>query len=112
MASSRRSTGCRAIDASRQILVQSSQLDLHVRGGLHTGEIEINGDDIVGLAVHVAARVSALAAADEVLVSSTVRDLVVGSGTRFVERGSRRLKGVPGRWRVYALEFDQTWVAN
>lgn len=102
----------RAIDASRQILVQSSQLDLHVRGGLHTGEIEINGDDIVGLAVHVAARVSALAAADEVLVSSTVRDLVVGSGTRFVERGSRRLKGVPGRWRVYALEFDQTWVAN
>jgi class 3 adenylate cyclase len=98
----------RALEASRTISIGAPQLDLHVRAGLHAGEIEINGDDIVGLAVHVAARVSALAAPDEVLVSSTVRDLVVGSGIRFVERGSRVLKGVPGRWRLYAAEFRQT----
>ncbi len=80
-------------------------LDLHVRAGLHAGEIELTEDDIVGLAVHVAARISALAGPDEVLVSSTVRDLVIGSGVMFTERGSRALKGVPGRWRLYAAEF-------
>jgi class 3 adenylate cyclase len=63
--------------------------------------------DVAGLAVHVAAGVSALAGADEVLVSSTVRDLVVGSGIRFVERGSRVLKGVPCRWRLYTAELGE-----
>jgi class 3 adenylate cyclase len=79
------------------------ELGLHLRAGLHTGEIELQGDDIVGLAVHIGARISALAGAGEILVSSTVKDLVVGSGLEFEDRGSRELKGVPGEWRVYAL---------
>ena len=95
----------RALEASREIASNAPRLDLHVRAGLHAGEIETTGDDIAGLAVHVAARVSALAGPDEVLVSSTVRDLVVGSGVAFSDRGSRVLKGVPGRWRLYAAEF-------
>ena len=95
----------RALDASREISSSAPSLDLHVRAGLHAGEIETTADDIAGLAVHVAARVSALAGPDEVLVSSTVRDLVVGSGVAFSDRGSRVLKGVPGRWRIFAAEF-------
>jgi class 3 adenylate cyclase len=95
----------RALEAARAISIGAPQLDLHVRAGLHTGEIEINGDDILGLAVHVGARVAALAGTDEVLVTSTVRDLVVGSGLTFVERGNRILKGVPGRWRLYSAEI-------
>ena len=67
---------------------------------MHTGEVERFGDDIGGLAVHIAARISALAGAGEVLTSSTVRDLVAGSGLRFEDRGERDLKGVPGTWRV------------
>ena len=97
----------RAVDASRAISTRAPKLGLHVRAGLHAGEIEISGDDVVGLAVHVAARVSAVAGPDEVIVSSTVRDLMVGSGVTFVERGSRVLKGVPGRWRLYAAAFDR-----
>jgi class 3 adenylate cyclase len=97
----------RALDASRAISTGAPRLDLHVRAGVHTGEIEINRDDILGLAVHVGARVSALAGADEVLVTSTVRDLVVGSEVTFVERGSRILKGVPGRWRLYSAVFHE-----
>ena len=95
----------RALEASKDISSSGTDLDLHVRAGLHAGEIEITADDIAGLAVHVAARVSALAGPDEVLVSSTVRDLVVGSDVAFSDRGSRALKGVPGRWRLYAAEF-------
>jgi class 3 adenylate cyclase len=95
----------RALEASREISTNAIGLDLHVRAGLHAGEIEITDSDIVGLAVHVAARVSARAGPDEVLVSSTVRDLVVGSGVTFTDRGSHVLKGVPGRWRLYAVEF-------
>jgi class 3 adenylate cyclase len=98
----------RALEAARAISVWAPKLDLHVRAGLHTGEVELNGDDILGLAVHVAARVSALAGQDEVLVSSTVRDLVVGSAVTFIERGSHILKGVPGRWRLYLAEFRET----
>ena len=96
----------RALDASREISSSAPSLGLHVRAGLHAGEIETTDDDIAGLAVHVAARVSALAGQDEVLVSSTVRDLVLGSGVAFSDRGSRVLKGVPGRWRLYAAEFN------
>jgi class 3 adenylate cyclase len=95
----------RAIDAARDISVGAPKLDLHVRAGLHVGEIELMPGDVAGIAVHVAARVAALAASDEVLVSSTVRDLVVGSGIAFADRGSRVLKGVPGRWRLYAAEL-------
>jgi class 3 adenylate cyclase len=97
----------RALEAARQISTGASSLNLQVRAGLHAGEIETTADDIVGLAVHVAARVSALAGADEVLVSSTVRDLVFGSGVAFSDRSSRVLKGVPGRWHLYAADFDR-----
>ncbi len=73
-----------------------------MRAGLHTGEIELVGDDIAGIAVHIAARIMALAGAGEVLVSSTVRDLVVGSDLQFTDRGAHALKGVPGEWRLFA----------
>jgi class 3 adenylate cyclase len=71
--------------------------------GLHTGECEVRGDDLGGLAVHIAARVASLADPSEVLVSSTVKDLVVGSGLEFVDRGAHALKGVPGSWKLYAV---------
>jgi class 3 adenylate cyclase len=80
-----------------------AELGLDLRAGLHTGEIEIHPDDISGLAVHIGARIAALAGMGEILVSSTVKDLVVGSGLEFEDRGSRELKGVPGEWRVFAL---------
>jgi class 3 adenylate cyclase len=79
-------------------------LGLEIRAGLHTGECEIIGDDVGGIAVHIGARVAALAAAGEVLVSSTVKDLVVGSTLRFSDRFSQSLKGVPGEWRIFAVE--------
>jgi class 3 adenylate cyclase len=74
-----------------------------VRAGLHTGEFEERGDDIGGIAVHIGARVSAVAGPNDVLVSSTLRDLVIGSGIEFEERGAHLLKGVPGEWRVFAV---------
>ncbi len=73
-----------------------------VRAGLHAGEVELRGDDVAGVAVHIGARVSALAGAGEVLVSSTVRDLVAGSGIEFADRGEHDLKGVPGNWHLYS----------
>jgi class 3 adenylate cyclase len=86
-------------------IIQSLQpLGLSVRAGLHTGECELMGDDVAGIAVHIGARVMAKAKADEVLASSTVKDLVVGSGLQFADRGMHTFKGVPGEWRVYALE--------
>ena len=77
-------------------------LGIEVRAGLHTGEIELRGDDVGGIAVHIGQRVSALAGPGEVLVSSTVKDLVAGSGITFADRGSHVLKGVPDEWRVFA----------
>jgi class 3 adenylate cyclase len=77
-------------------------LGLQVRSGLHTGECEVIGDDVGGIAVHTAARVATLANPGEVLVSHTVKDLVAGSGIRFESRGTRELKGVPGEWRLYS----------
>jgi class 3 adenylate cyclase len=71
------------------------------RAGLHTGECEVIGDDVGGLAVHIAARVSQAAGPVEVLVSSTVKDLVVGSRIEFGERGMHDLRGVPGEWRLF-----------
>ena len=70
---------------------------------MHTGECEIRGDDIGGIAVHIGARVSALAGPNEVLVSSTLRDLVIGSGLQFEGRGTHTLKGVPGEWHLFAV---------
>ena len=77
---------------------------LELRAGLHAGEVEVRGDDIGGLAVHIAARVMAMAGAGEVLVTGTVRDLVVGSGMVFADRGRHTLKGVPEEWQVLAVE--------
>jgi class 3 adenylate cyclase len=79
-----------------------AQFGLEVRSGLHTGEIEVMGDDVGGIAVHIGARVGANARPGEVLVSGTVKDLVVGSGIAFEDRGETELKGVPGRWRLWA----------
>ena len=79
-------------------------LGIDVRAGLHTGECEMMGDDVGGIAVHIGARVASLAGAGEVLVSRTVKDLVAGSGLRFADRGSQTLKGVPGEWQIYAVE--------
>ena len=77
-------------------------LDIELRAGLHTGECEVRGSDLGGLAVHIAARVASLASPSEVLVSGTVKDLVVGSGIEFEDRGEHVLKGVPGSWKIYA----------
>jgi class 3 adenylate cyclase len=82
-------------------------LGIDIRAGLHTGEIELRDDDVAGMAVHIGARVSALAGAGEVLVSSTVKDLVAGSGIEFEDRGEHELKGVPGTWRLYAVAADE-----
>jgi class 3 adenylate cyclase len=79
-------------------------LGIEVRAGIHTGECEIIGDDVGGIAVNIGARVLALACAGEVLVSGTVKDLVAGSGLRFAGRGNHSLKGVPGDWRILAVE--------
>jgi class 3 adenylate cyclase len=82
----------------------ASRSGLELRAGLHVGEVELRGDDIGGLAVHIASRVSAMAGAGEVLVTGTVRDLVVGSGIVFDDRGRHNLKGVPDEWQVLAVE--------
>jgi len=79
-------------------------LGMEVRAGLHTGECELMDDDVGGIAVHIGARVAASAAPGEVLVSSTVKDLVAGSGLRFADRGTHDLRGVPGEWRLFAVE--------
>lgn len=93
----------RAIRCARAIADSAQQFGLQVRAGVHTGECNVRGEDLAGLAVHIGARVAALATADEVLVSSTVKDLVVGSGIEFANRGSHTLKGVPGEWCLYAV---------
>jgi class 3 adenylate cyclase len=93
----------RAIRCAREIVASADQLGIKIRAGLHTGECELLGDDIGGIAVHIAARVSALAHADEILVSRTVRDLVAGSGLNFEDRGCHVLKGVPDAWQLLAV---------
>jgi class 3 adenylate cyclase/pimeloyl-ACP methyl ester carboxylesterase len=93
----------RAIRCAMSIRDAVQALGIEVRAGLHTGECEVRGDDIGGIAVHIGARVSALAGANDVLVSSTLRDLVIGSGLEFEDRGAHQLKGVPGEWRLFAV---------
>jgi class 3 adenylate cyclase/pimeloyl-ACP methyl ester carboxylesterase len=93
----------RAIRCAMSIRDAVQSLGIQVRAGLHTGECEVRGDDIGGIAVHIGARVSALARPNEVLVSSTLRDLVIGSGLEFEDRGDHTLKGVPGEWRLSAV---------
>ena len=92
----------RAVQCMRRSATSSRRSALPLRAGVHTGEVELIGDDIGGIAVHVAARIAALAGEGEVLTSSTVRDLVAGSGLVFEDRGEQMLKGVPEPWRVFA----------
>jgi class 3 adenylate cyclase len=94
----------RAIRCASAITAAVRELGLEIRAGLHTGECELMNGKVGGIAVHIGARVAKEAEPGEVLVSSTVRDLVAGSGLRFRERGSAELKGVPGEWRLYAVE--------
>jgi class 3 adenylate cyclase len=93
----------RAINCAQTIAARSRDLGLEIRAGVHTGECELRGDDLAGIAVHIGARVASLAGPGEVLVTSTVRDLVNGSGIEFTERGRHELKGVPGEWDVLAV---------
>ena len=93
----------RAIRCARTIREAVRSVGLEVRTGLHTGEIELNGEDISGIAVNIGARVGAKASPGEVLVSQTVKDLVAGSGLDFTDRGEHDLKGVPGTWRLWSL---------
>jgi pimeloyl-ACP methyl ester carboxylesterase len=93
----------RAVRCARAIVDASRDAGIELRAGLHTGECEVLGDNLSGLAVHIGARIAAEAGAGEVLVSGTLTDLIAGSGLRFVDRGTRELKGVPGEWRLLAL---------
>jgi len=93
----------RAIRCAQAIVEGVQALGIEIRAGVHTGEVELMGEDVGGIAVHIGARVSDLAASGEVLVSSTVKDLVAGSGIEFDDRGAHELKGVPGEWRLFAV---------
>jgi class 3 adenylate cyclase len=92
----------RAIRCAGAIGEATESIGIKVRTGMHTGECEVRGDDLGGLAVHIAARIASLAGAQEVLVSATVKDLVIGSGIQFEDRGEHDLKGVPGAWKLFA----------
>jgi class 3 adenylate cyclase len=94
----------RGVRCACAIADEIRSLGIDVRAGLHTGECEMIGDDVGGIAVHIGARVAALAGAGEVLVSGTVKDLVAGSGLRFASRGATTLKGIPGEWQIFAAE--------
>jgi class 3 adenylate cyclase len=96
----------RAIHCAWAIVRLSRTLGLEIRAGLHTGECTLSGDELDGIAVHVAARVSALAGPSEIVVSSMVRDLVAGSNIPFVDRGRHTLKGIPGLWQICAVDID------
>jgi class 3 adenylate cyclase len=93
----------RAIRCAIRIREELRQLGIEIRTSLHTGECELFGDDIGGVAVHIGARVEAKAMPGDVLVSSTVKDLVVGSGLQFEDRGTHTLKGIPDEWHLFAV---------
>jgi class 3 adenylate cyclase len=94
----------RAVRCAASVAAATGRLGLPIRVGVHTGECERDQDDLLGIAVHIGARTCALAQPGEVLVSSTVKDLVVGSELRFADRGEHALKGVQDRWHLYAVE--------
>ena len=102
----------RAIRCAGDIRRSAAGLGLEVRSGLHTGELELAGEEVSGIAVHIAARIGAAAEAGEILVSGTVKDLVVGSGIEFGARGSQELKGVPGEWQLFAVRSDTEAVGS
>lgn len=94
----------RAIRCAKAIIDEAAEVGLDVRAGVHTGEVEIIGDDIAGIGVHIGARIGALAGGGEILVSGAVRDIVAGSGLTFRDRGEQQLKGVDGMWRVFSVD--------
>jgi len=94
----------RAVRCASDMIKATQAIGLAIRAGVHTGEIERHGKDLAGIAVHIGARIAALAGEGEVLVSGTVPPLVVGSGLDFADRGDHELKGVPGTWDLFALE--------
>jgi class 3 adenylate cyclase len=94
----------RAIRCAQAIATGMKSLGIEVRAGLHTGEVELRGEDVAGMGVNIAARVMDAAGPGGVVVSSTVKDLVAGSGLRFADRGTHDLRGVPGEWRLFAVE--------
>jgi class 3 adenylate cyclase len=96
----------RAIACARAIIESTRELNLQVRAGIHTGECQVIGEKIAGVAVNAGSRIAATALPGEVLVSSTVRDLVAGSNFAFEERGEHELKGILGHWRLYAVTGD------
>jgi class 3 adenylate cyclase len=96
-----------AIRCAAALIEAVETIGLHIRVGIHTGEVERLADKIGGLAVVIGARVGALARSGEILVSRTVRDLVVGSEVQFEPQGQRQLKGVPGTWEIYSVDRDQ-----
>jgi class 3 adenylate cyclase len=97
----------RAIRAADAIRAELADDGVQIRVGLHTGECELLDEDIGGIAVHIAARVMAQAGAGEILCSRTVKDLVAGAGFAFTDRGTRRLKGVPDEWQLYAVQLAE-----
>ena len=92
----------RAISCARALHDALARIGIAVRVGMHTGEVEVRGERIGGLAVHIGARVAATGDGGDIVVSSTVKDLVAGSGLTFADRGEHELKGVPGTWRLFA----------
>jgi class 3 adenylate cyclase len=94
----------RGVRCAQAIGSALSPLGIQIRAGLHTGEVELTGDDVRGIAVHIGARVAALAGGGEVFVSGTVKDLVAGSEIQFEDRGVHSLKGLPGEWRLFAVK--------
>ena len=94
----------RAIQCAQAITAAVAQLGIQVRAGLHAGECEVADGKVAGIAVSIGARIASTANPSEVLVSSTVKDLVEGSGLRFTDRGSHPLKGIPGEWRIFKAE--------
>jgi len=92
-----------AITCARAVIGSMREIGVDLRIGLHTGECDIVGSELRGIAVHIGARVASQAAAGEILASQTVKDLVAGSAIEFQDRGSHELKGVPGDWRLYSV---------
>jgi len=101
-----------AIECAEAIADAVRAIDIEVRVGVHAGEVEVRGSDIAGMAVHIGARVASRAGPGDVLVSSTVREIVTGSHRTFTDRGEYQLKGVSGRWRLHALVRNVTNVAR
>jgi len=96
----------RAVRCAQAIVESMQPIGVEVRAGVHTGEVELMGDRVGGIAVHIGARVAGTAGPSEVLVSGTVKDLVAGSGIEFEDRGSHSLKGVPGEWRLFVARSN------